>query len=127
MRPEVEGYQPQLETLVGFIEGRMDGPTLDAALATEQMRTLLGVLEGHALLGVLPPWQFEKAQFAVKICWMLSGTPRMRTDSGGCSTASTSAAVISPIVTMPSLSTISRVGGSRPPSTRRAVSMIRPA
>lgn len=45
MRPEVAGYQPQLDTLVGFVEGRVDGPALDAALASEEMRTLLGVFE----------------------------------------------------------------------------------
>src|SRR6185503_13052446 len=45
MRPEVAKYQPQLDVLVSFAEGRLDGPALDAALATEEMKTLLGVFE----------------------------------------------------------------------------------
>jgi hypothetical protein len=45
VRPEVVGYQPQLDTLVGFVEGRVEGRVLDAALATEEMRALLGVFE----------------------------------------------------------------------------------
>lgn len=45
MRPEVAKYQPQLDVLVSFAEGRLDGPALDAALVTEEMKTLLGVFE----------------------------------------------------------------------------------
>jgi hypothetical protein len=45
MRPEVATYQPQLDILVSFAEGRLDGPALDAALATEEMKALLSVFE----------------------------------------------------------------------------------
>ena len=45
MRPEVANYQPQLDVLVSFAEGRLDGPVLDAALATEEMKALLSVFE----------------------------------------------------------------------------------
>jgi len=45
MRPEVAKYQPQLDILVGFVEGRLDGPALDAALGTEEMKLLLSVFE----------------------------------------------------------------------------------
>lgn len=45
MRPEVSKYQPQLDVLVSFVEGRLDGPLLDAALASEEMRSLLGAFE----------------------------------------------------------------------------------
>ena len=45
MRPEVSAYHAQLETLVAFVEGRADGPALDSALATEEMRALLGAFE----------------------------------------------------------------------------------
>jgi hypothetical protein len=45
VRPEVVGYQSQLDTLVGFVEGRVDAPALDTALATAEMQTLLGVFE----------------------------------------------------------------------------------
>jgi hypothetical protein len=45
MRPEVANYQPQLDTLIAFAEGRLDGPALDAALATEEMKALLSVFE----------------------------------------------------------------------------------
>jgi hypothetical protein len=45
MRPEVAAYQLQLDTLVGFVEGRVDGSALDAALSMEEMRALLGVFE----------------------------------------------------------------------------------
>jgi len=46
MRPEVAKHQPQLDILVSFAEGRLDGPALDAALATEEMMALLSVFEG---------------------------------------------------------------------------------
>lgn len=45
MRPELAKYQTQLDLLIGFVEGRLDGPELDAALATEDMKELLGVFE----------------------------------------------------------------------------------
>lgn len=45
MRPEVAAYQPQLAILIEFVEGRLDGPELEAALATDEMKTLLGVFE----------------------------------------------------------------------------------
>lgn len=45
MHPKVVDYQSQLETLVDFIEGRIDGSALDAALATAEMRALLGLFE----------------------------------------------------------------------------------
>ena len=45
MRPELAKYQPHLDVLVSFVEGRLDGPALDAALATEEMKSLLGVFE----------------------------------------------------------------------------------
>ena len=45
MRPEVAKYGPQLDILVSFVEGRLDGPALDAALATDEMKALLSVFE----------------------------------------------------------------------------------
>ncbi len=45
MRPELAKYQPQLDVLVSFAEGRLDGAALDAALATEEMKSLLSVFE----------------------------------------------------------------------------------
>src|SRR6478609_7898986 len=45
MRPEVAKYPPQLDILVSFAEGRLDAPALDAALATEEMKALLSVVE----------------------------------------------------------------------------------
>jgi hypothetical protein len=45
MRPEVAKYQRQLDILVSFSEGRLDGPALDAALAAEEMKLLLAVFE----------------------------------------------------------------------------------
>jgi hypothetical protein len=45
MRSEVAKYQPQFETLIAFAEGRLDGSALDAALATEEMKALLGIFE----------------------------------------------------------------------------------
>ncbi|HZZ79527.1 MAG TPA: hypothetical protein VFE62_13480 [Gemmataceae bacterium] len=45
MRPELAKYQAEIDVLVSFIEGRLDGPALDAALATEEMKTLLGTFE----------------------------------------------------------------------------------
>lgn len=45
MRPEVATYQPQLDILVSFAEGRLEGPALDVALATEEMKALLSVFE----------------------------------------------------------------------------------
>jgi hypothetical protein len=45
MRPEVANYQPQLDILIAFAEGGLDGLALDAALTTEEMTALLGVFE----------------------------------------------------------------------------------
>lgn len=45
MRPELAKYQSQLDILIGFVEGRLDGPVLDVALATEEMKSLLGFFE----------------------------------------------------------------------------------
>lgn len=45
MHPKVEKYQPQLNTLINFVEGRLDGPALDAALATEETKSMLSVFE----------------------------------------------------------------------------------
>lgn len=45
MRSEVANYQPQIGILASFTEGRLDGPALEAALASEEMRTLLSVFE----------------------------------------------------------------------------------
>lgn len=45
MRPEVAKYRPQLDILVSFAEGRLDGAALDAALVTEEMKALLSVFE----------------------------------------------------------------------------------
>ena len=45
MRSELAKYQPQFNVLVSFAEGRLDGPALDAALATEEMKVLLSVFE----------------------------------------------------------------------------------
>ena len=45
MRSEVANYRPQLDVLVGFAEGRIDAPALEAALATGEMKALLGVFE----------------------------------------------------------------------------------
>lgn len=45
MRPDVANYQAQLDILVSFAEGRLEGSALDAALATEEMKALLGVFE----------------------------------------------------------------------------------
>jgi len=45
VRPEIAGYQPQLDTLVGFVEGRVDGLALDAALGSAQMQSLLAMFE----------------------------------------------------------------------------------
>jgi hypothetical protein len=45
MRSEVAKYQPQLDMLVSFAEGRLDGSALDAALATEEMKALLSIFE----------------------------------------------------------------------------------
>jgi hypothetical protein len=45
MRPEVANYQPQLDVLVSFAKGRLEGPALDAALGTDEMRELLSVFE----------------------------------------------------------------------------------
>jgi hypothetical protein len=45
MRPEVATYQPQIDILVCFAEGRLEGSVLDAALATEEMKALLSVFE----------------------------------------------------------------------------------
>ena len=45
MNLDLAKYQPQIEILVSFVEGRMEGPALDAALATDEMKTLLGCFE----------------------------------------------------------------------------------
>lgn len=45
MRSEVAKYQPQLDVLIGFAEGIIDGTTLDASLDTSEMQQLLGVFE----------------------------------------------------------------------------------
>jgi hypothetical protein len=45
MRPEAAKYPSQVDLLVQFIEGRLEGSDLDAALATEEMKTLLGSFE----------------------------------------------------------------------------------
>lgn len=45
MRPELAKYGQQLDVLVSFVEGKLDGAGLDAALATEEMKDLLGVFE----------------------------------------------------------------------------------
>jgi hypothetical protein len=45
MLPQLAKYQPQLDILVSFAEGRLDGPALDAALAAEEMKSLLSVFE----------------------------------------------------------------------------------
>ena len=45
MRPEFAAYQPQIEILVSFVEGKIDGRELDAALATEEMKSLLSTFE----------------------------------------------------------------------------------
>lgn len=43
MRPEVAKYQPQIDVLIGFAEGRLDVPALDTGLGTREMRSLLKV------------------------------------------------------------------------------------
>ncbi len=45
MRPELAGFTSQLEVLIAFVEGRLDGPSLDAALGTDEMKTLLSSFE----------------------------------------------------------------------------------
>lgn len=45
MRSEVAKFQTQLDVLVSFVEGRLDGTALDAALAAEEMKALLEVFE----------------------------------------------------------------------------------
>ncbi len=43
MRPEVKPYQPQIDILVQFAEGKIEGPALDVALNTAPMQALLEV------------------------------------------------------------------------------------
>ncbi len=45
MRSEVAKFVSQLDVLIGFVEERVDGPSLDAALGTEEMKTLLSSFE----------------------------------------------------------------------------------
>src|SRR5687768_5584289 len=45
MRPEIAKYQRELEVLVDFVEGRLDGPALKATVATDEMKSLLGAFE----------------------------------------------------------------------------------
>ena len=43
MKPEVQAYQPELEVLVAFVEGKMDAEALEQVLHTERMQALLSV------------------------------------------------------------------------------------
>jgi hypothetical protein len=45
MKPELATFAAQLDVLVAFVEGRLDGSSLDAALATDEMRVLLNSFE----------------------------------------------------------------------------------
>ncbi|MDN6860872.1 hypothetical protein QO207_30135 [Pseudomonas sp. CAN2814] len=43
MKAEIIGYEPEIETLAAFVEGRISGAEVDAALKQERMRSLLAV------------------------------------------------------------------------------------
>jgi hypothetical protein len=45
MQSDLAKFAPQLDVLVAFVEGRLDGSSLDAALATDEMKTLLSSFE----------------------------------------------------------------------------------
>lgn len=47
MHPDIEKFKQQIETLIGFIEGKVDGFTLDAAIATTEMQELLQMFKNE--------------------------------------------------------------------------------